>query len=389
MPACNAFGIDRSNGSGMISLERVDPCVHGLLALLIDPRQAGSVGLADWDKIIRLARQSRLLGVLSYRIQSHPELLPQLPECVLGHLRSAAAYSAHRIQMLRIELAALAKALPAEIPVVVLKGAAYIVQNLEITCGRLPSDVDLMVAYSDLKRAEAALLDAGWSGEVIDAYDQRYYREWSHELPPMRRPGHSVELDLHHTITPVTARLKPDTALLFADLQVVEGERFLVLHPQDQILHAAVHLFQDSELFANLRDLVDIDRSGTPCGHAANKADLGVEIVLVGIDHPHAQKITRFGVEMIIDENQAIDFRRVGCRTGDRSLLVHLIDQDLDFTPDLRRQQLRRDIFLQLHQTLPALLANLLRHRTRQGIGRRAVNRRIGKQPTRSSAPRR
>ncbi|KFB73082.1 MAG: nucleotidyltransferase family protein [Candidatus Accumulibacter phosphatis] len=259
MPACNAFGIDRSNGSGMISLERVDPCVHGLLALLIDPRQAGSVGLADWDKIIRLARQSRLLGVLSYRIQSHPELLPQLPECVLGHLRSAAAYSAHRIQILRIELAALAKALPAEIPVVVLKGAAYIVQNLEITCGRLPSDVDLMVAYSDLKRAEAALLDAGWSGEVIDAYDQRYYREWSHELPPMRRPGHSVELDLHHTITPVTARLKPDTALLFADLQVVEGERFLVLHPQDQILHAAVHLFQDSELFANLRDLVDID----------------------------------------------------------------------------------------------------------------------------------
>ena len=259
MPACNAFGIDRSNVTGMISLERVDPCVHGLLALLIDPRQAGSVGLADWDKIIRLARQSRLLGVLSYRIQSHPELLPQVPECVLGHLRSAAAYSAHRIQILRIELAALAKALPAEIPVVVLKGAAYIVQNLEITCGRLPSDVDLMVAYSDLKRAEAALLDAGWAGEVIDAYDQRYYREWSHELPPMHRPGHSVELDLHHTITPVTARLKPDTALLFADLQVVEGERFLVLHPQDQILHAAVHLFQDSELFANLRDLVDID----------------------------------------------------------------------------------------------------------------------------------
>lgn len=259
MPACNAFGIDRGSGSGMSSLGGVDPCMHGLLALLIDPQQVRSVCLADWDKIIRLARQSRLLGVLSYRIQSHPELLPQVPGCVLGHLRSAAAYSAHRTQVLRVELAALAKALPAEVPVVVLKGAAYILQDLESARGRLPGDVDLMVAYDDLKRAEAALLGAGWAAEEINAYDQRYYREWSHELPPMRRPGSSVELDLHHTITPVTARLKPDTALLFSDLQVIEGKRFLVLHPQDQILHAAVHLFQDSELFANLRDLVDID----------------------------------------------------------------------------------------------------------------------------------
>jgi hypothetical protein len=243
----------------MIALGPVDPCLHTLLALLIDPRRARGVSLADWDRIIRLARQSRLLGVLAQRIQSQAESLPAVPDCVLGHLRSATAYAQHRRQMLRMELAALASALPAELPVAVLKGSAYIVQGLELARGRLPNDVDLMVSRDDLDRAEAALLAAGWAAEVLDSYADRYYREWSHELPPMRFPGHLVEVDLHHTITPVTGRFRPDTATLFADLQPVGGQRFLVLHPLDQILHAAVHLFQDSELFANLRDLVDID----------------------------------------------------------------------------------------------------------------------------------
>ncbi|MBE2259247.1 MAG: nucleotidyltransferase family protein [Candidatus Accumulibacter sp.] len=243
----------------MISLGPADPCLHSLLGLLIDPGGARTMSLAQWDKTIRLARQARLLGVLAHRIQSRAGLLADVPECVLGHLYSATAYSAHRSQLLRIELTALADVLPAELPVVLLKGAAYLVQDLEVARGRLPGDVDLMVARNDLDRAEAALLGAGWEAEEIDAYGERYYREWSHELPPMRFPGHAVEVDLHHTITPVTGRLKPDTARLFADLQAVPGERFLVLHPLDQILHAAVHLFQDSDLSAQLRDLVDID----------------------------------------------------------------------------------------------------------------------------------
>ena len=243
----------------MIGLGSADPCLQCLLGLLRNPLSVRGVSLADWDKTIRLARQARLLGVLAHRIQSQAGCLEDVPDCVLGHLRSATAYSEHRVQMLRMELAALAYALPVELPVAVLKGAAYIVQDLELARGRLPSDVDLLVSRGQLDQAESALHKAGWVAEAGDAYVERYYREWSHELPPMRFPGHPVEVDLHHTITPVTSRLKPDTASLFADLQAITGQRFLVLQPLDQILHAAVHLFQDSELFANLRDLVDID----------------------------------------------------------------------------------------------------------------------------------
>jgi hypothetical protein len=39
----------------------------------------------------------------------------------------------------------------------------------------------------------------------------------------------------------------------------VPGSPFRVLRPADQVLHAAVHLFQDSDCVGKLRDLVDID----------------------------------------------------------------------------------------------------------------------------------
>jgi hypothetical protein len=158
-----------------------------------------------------------------------------------------------------MELRALDAALPADAGVVLLKGAAYAAQALEFSRGRLPNDLDLLVRRSDLDRVEAALKAAGWESEAKNDYDERYYREWSHELPPMRKAGHALEVDLHHTIAPVTSRSRADDALLFRDLVALPGSRFFVLDPRDQILHAAIHLFQDTELDGRLRDLADID----------------------------------------------------------------------------------------------------------------------------------
>ena len=228
-----------------------------LLPLLRDAGHARTMALSDWDETLRLARQARLLGVLGHRLLARDEL--ELPAPVRGHLRAAVHYAAYRMQLVRMELRDLERALPPDIPVVLLKGAAYIVQSLPIAAGRAPNDVDLLVRRQDLDRAEAALLTAGWVSEVQDTYDQRYYREWSHELPPMRYPGHALQVDLHHTIAPVTGRVRVDDALLFERPPPVTGSRYLVLDPSDQIVHAALHLFQDSELRGGLRDLVDID----------------------------------------------------------------------------------------------------------------------------------
>lgn len=234
------------------------PSAH-LLALLADSHHARQLSLADWDSVLRLGRQARLLGMLHQRLSADPEQAAQIPAAVDQHLRAARNYTAYRRQLVIIELAALAKALPEDLPVTLLKGAAYIAQGLPLASGRLPNDVDLLVNPDDLDRAEQALTQAGWAFQAVNAYDERYYRQWSHELPPLRFPGHPLEVDLHHNITPVTGRVKPNLGLLFGDLQPLAGQRWQVLHPAEQIIHAAVHLFQDSELSNKLRELVDID----------------------------------------------------------------------------------------------------------------------------------
>jgi hypothetical protein len=140
-----------------------------------------------------------------------------------------------------------------------LKGAGYIAQDLPFSHGRLPADVDLMVPRASLDGIERGLQNAGWEFEKNDPYDQHYYRAWSHELPPMIAAGQAMELDLHHTILPPVGRIRPDTARLFADAIPVNGSPFHVLCPQDQVLHAVVHLVYDSDFVGRLRDLLDID----------------------------------------------------------------------------------------------------------------------------------
>jgi hypothetical protein len=233
--------------------------VETLLMLLAAPEKARSLGLADWDAIVRVARTARLLAPLQVRLDAEG-VLATVPEQVRLHLDSALTVARYRRQMVQWELECIARALanfPG--PIVLLKGAAYVAQGLAFAAGRLPSDVDIMVPRAQLDAAERALVDAGWHMEELDPYDEHYYRAWSHELPPMRYPEHPLELDLHHTILPLTGRAKPNAAALFEASTPVAGTRFHVLCPADQVLHACAQLFQDSDCGGRLRDLVDID----------------------------------------------------------------------------------------------------------------------------------
>jgi hypothetical protein len=233
--------------------------VQTLLNLFVSPDRARTLNFADWDVVVRVARAARLLGPLRLSLEG-AGTLAAVPEQVRLHLDSELTLARFRKQMVLWELECVARALgefPA--PLVLLKGAAYVVQGFRFAEGRLPSDVDLMVPRTSLDAAERSLLGAGWQMEALDPYDERYYREWSHELPPMRYPEHPLELDLHHTILPLTGRIQPKAEALFADAIPVAGTGFHVLCPADQALHAATQLFQDSDCAGRLRDLVDFD----------------------------------------------------------------------------------------------------------------------------------
>jgi hypothetical protein len=100
----------------------------------------------------------------------------------------------------------------------------------------------------------------GWATTHHSAYDQHYYREWMHEIPPMRHIRRGTVLDVHHAILPETARLRPDPALLWEGAVPVDGMPGLyVLGETDMVLHSMVHLLCNEEFTHGLRDLSDID----------------------------------------------------------------------------------------------------------------------------------
>jgi hypothetical protein len=235
------------------------PHLRRLLDVLQAPQRCIECDAPAWDRLIRTARSARLLGTLAARVAA---VLPieQLDPAVGRHLRAGLVEAQFRRQKVQYLLSAVERHVASGgVPCVLLKGAAYIAQGLVIADGRLPADVDVMVPRAALDATEQSLLAAGWQYEKLAPYDQRYYRDWSHELAPLRSPGQALELDLHHTILPPLGRLKPDTEALFRAAVPIAGTPFSVLAPADQTLLAAAHLFHDSDCTDRLRDLVDID----------------------------------------------------------------------------------------------------------------------------------
>nr|MBA3897952.1 nucleotidyltransferase family protein [Sphingomonadaceae bacterium] len=148
---------------------------------------------------------------------------------------------------------------PLGLPVLLLKGTAYVAAGLAAGQGRLIGDLDILVPRDRLDEAEAALLGAGWEWVKPDPYDDLYYRRWMHELPPLIHRTRDCMIDVHHTILPLTARVRPDAGALIADSMPLSGG-LRVLSPNDMILHAVAHLFADGDLSGGLRNLWDIDR---------------------------------------------------------------------------------------------------------------------------------
>ncbi len=143
---------------------------------------------------------------------------------------------------------------------ILLKGGAYIWSKNSASKGRLFSDVDIMVRKPSLGDAERVLVHSGWIGSTLDGYDQRYYRQWMHEIPPLQHLKRQTTLDLHHTIIPPVSQPDFPSEKLWQQAIAIEGMPGLfTLSNMDMILHSAAHLFHEGEFDQGLRDLSDLD----------------------------------------------------------------------------------------------------------------------------------
>ncbi|WP_296951484.1 nucleotidyltransferase family protein [uncultured Massilia sp.] len=227
--------------------------------VLRDPARLADLSLADWDLLLRQCASVNLTASLLVLVEEQ-ELLERIPAQARTHLEWARAQDRRQRQAVRFEVENIAQALhPTGLPVLLLKGAAYTTAGLRAGAGRLYGDVDILVPKARLDDVESALMLHGWATTHHDPYDQRYYREWMHELPPMQHLRRRTGIDVHHAILPETAPVRPAPALLLGAARALPRVPGLaVLAPVDMVLHSATHLFFESELDKGMRDLFDL-----------------------------------------------------------------------------------------------------------------------------------
>ncbi len=226
-----------------------------LASVLVDPARATLLTAKDWAALLTMAHAERLSGSLAHRLKGL-----DVPEVAKRFLDRAllTAEQGRREALWEVEMARRALA-PLGVPVILLKGSAFVAAGMDAGQGRQIGDLDILVAKADLPDVERAVLDAGWAWLKADPYDDHYYRTWMHELPPMAHIERGRMIDIHHTILPLTARVRPDAAGLMADRVALENGLF-VLSPTDMVVHAVAHLLADGDLAGGLRNLWDIDR---------------------------------------------------------------------------------------------------------------------------------
>ena len=242
-----------------------------LVNALRDPASVAVLDAKGWTALLTIARAEQLIGTLAHRLAGQE--MPGSVAAILGDARTNADYQ-KRAALWEADCARRALgSYPGK--VVLMKGTAYVAAGLMAGQGRHIGDLDIMVARDHLPQVEALLLgEGGWEWVKEDAYDDAYYRDHMHELPPMIHKERDAMIDVHHTILPMTARPMPDAAAMLADAQkpsplqgrggssaAAEGEGDFGLHifaPTDMAIHCATHLIADGDLSGGLRNLWDM-----------------------------------------------------------------------------------------------------------------------------------
>lgn len=235
--------------------------IENLLAeCLLSDNRSLELSNRNWEILLGQARQARLIARLAMHLKNGCSL-HRVPDGPRHHLEGALKLANRQQHEVHWEVDRLRRALVGQRgPVILLKGAAYLMADLPPARGRLFADIDIMVPHAQIVSVEAALMGSGWICEELDAYNQRYYREWMHEIPPLRHVARNTYIDLHHTITPPTSRFNVNgQQLLERAIPLANFPGLFVLSPTDMVLHSAVHLFQEGEFGHGLRDLLDLN----------------------------------------------------------------------------------------------------------------------------------
>jgi len=173
-----------------------------------------------------------------------------------GLLRTGFDHRMLQFEMDRIERALAGSGI---IPTL-LKGGAYVATGATAGKGRRVSDLDILVSSEELAETERLLSAAGWAFDlgVNNDYDLLYYRKYMHELPPLRHGKRRTIVDVHHSLLPLTSRIKVRSDLMQTCAVQLEDRAFKVLTPIDLFIHSAIHTFADGSFDTPARSILEL-----------------------------------------------------------------------------------------------------------------------------------
>ncbi|APG63817.1 hypothetical protein LPB140_11190 [Sphingorhabdus lutea] len=219
---------------------------------LRNPGMAATFDHEKWTNLLTIARAELLIGSLAHQLQKidvPPSVRAILDDAIITTTQEK------RISKWEARCAALALA-PLTKKMVLLKGAAYAIGDLPPVSGRYIGDLDILLPREMLRPAEPYLIKAGWHWVKESEYDDAYYRNHMHELPPLIHADRDRMIDVHHTILPLTAKPRPDAAALWENAVQYDGNLY-ALCPTDMVVHCAAHLMADGDLSGGMRNLWD------------------------------------------------------------------------------------------------------------------------------------
>lgn len=254
----------------------------------ITPRSTLTFTLKQWQQLVLILRNQQLLACYSSKFKQ-ASIFEEIPIQTQRHFLNADVLAENHKKQVFFEASELQRELADKSQYLIfLKGAGYTLSGAQVGDTRIYNDIDILADKGSIGDIEKRLCLLGWLSEELTEHDEKYYRKWAHEIPPLRHSKRGTIVDVHHNIVPIISGRHLD-ADKFAINTVTTEDGFQVLSFAAMTLHSLIHLFFNEEVKKGYRDLIDLHTLIT----ANNNKEFWFDLIALA-------KQTSFGLELFL-----------------------------------------------------------------------------------------
>jgi hypothetical protein len=254
----------------------------------IEPKSTLTFTPKQWQLLVLILRNQQLLACYSARFKQ-AGMFEQIPTQTQRHFLNADVLVANHKKQVLFEASELQWDLIGKQQYFIfLKGAGYTLSGAQVGDTRIYNDIDILADKGSIDAIEKRLCLLGWMSEELTEHDEKYYRKWAHEIPPLRHGKRGTIVDVHHNIVPIISGRHLD-ADKFATNIVTTEDGFQVLSFPAMTLHSLIHLFFNEEVKKGYRDLIDLHTLIT----TNNTQEFWLDLIALA-------KETGFGLELFL-----------------------------------------------------------------------------------------